>query len=276
MLVHRNRKTVSPKTGKENVMSNNEIDLSQSVQEPVAESVSAEVIKSAKATVERAKSASELHATAATDTTKQAVASTMPALLDPAVVGFMNSMIREAVTAALSAQASASAANNAALLEQIAKLKEPSAKEKLELETIEKFRERERRERAQSQLQDVDARANLLTKQRSCSHRDGNEKSSISTVHNFPDRQVRGICVQCQRLIQPKRYEVTSPSVAFGSLENAKEYCSLLERENGYPRDSVQIYTDPRTGYHSHMLLPADPDYPRVIEQEKRAGMAVA
>lgn len=60
--------------------------------------------------------------------------------------------------------------------------------------------------------QDIeDQRGALQANQDACMHADENQKSSINLIHNFPDRQPRGICTLCQALIHPKEWRTGAP-----------------------------------------------------------------
>jgi len=47
-----------------------------------------------------------------------------------------------------------------------------------------------------------------------CLHLDQNGRSTIQLVHNYPDRQTRGICSHCHDLIHPKEWRIEAPTEA--------------------------------------------------------------
>jgi hypothetical protein len=65
--------------------------------------------------------------------------------------------------------------------------------------------ERTRQEQAQIDASTKAAREN-------CPHLDNNGRSSIQLVHNFPDRQTRGICAHCHDYIHPKEWRMGAPT----------------------------------------------------------------
>lgn len=54
-------------------------------------------------------------------------------------------------------------------------------------------------------------RRRLQEAQDNCPHIDQNGRSSIQLVHNFFDRQPRGLCVKCLALIHPKEWRIGAP-----------------------------------------------------------------
>ena len=49
-----------------------------------------------------------------------------------------------------------------------------------------------------------------LAKER-CTHLDERGQTSLRLIRNYPDRQPRGICVQCHDLIHPKEWRIAAP-----------------------------------------------------------------
>jgi hypothetical protein len=54
--------------------------------------------------------------------------------------------------------------------------------------------------------------ANTKAQRDNCPHLDQNGRSTIQLVHNFPDRQTRGICSHCHDLIHPKEWRIGAPT----------------------------------------------------------------
>jgi len=48
-------------------------------------------------------------------------------------------------------------------------------------------------------------------RQDACLHQDANGRSSISLIHNFPDRQPRGVCMKCHDYIHPREWRIGAP-----------------------------------------------------------------
>jgi hypothetical protein len=79
--------------------------------------------------------------------------------------------------------------------------------------------------------QDIeDGRKNLEEMQKNCLHQDDNGRTCISLIHNWPDRQPRGICMHCQCLINPREWVIGPP--------DAKN-----PRGRAYLRDAHPLYT---------------------------------
>ena len=70
---------------------------------------------------------------------------------------------------------------------------------------------REIRERQHMKEQDAENRLKIEARQKNCSHKDGNEKWSLSLVHNFPDRNPRGVCPICNIFIHPAEWRIAAP-----------------------------------------------------------------
>lgn len=70
---------------------------------------------------------------------------------------------------------------------------------------------REARERQNMREDLANAERDKLAKQAACSHQDANSKWSISLVHNYPDRQTRGVCHHCLKVFEPRRWTIGAP-----------------------------------------------------------------
>ena len=95
---------------------------------------------------------------------------------------------------------------------------------------------RELRESAQSKEQEAETLKQLEWRRAHCPHLDQNQKVALCLVHNYPDRQPRGICPLCQDLIHPKEWVIGPP--------------------------------DPKTGKSVAFIRPAHKDYAKVIQLE--------
>ena len=76
-----------------------------------------------------------------------------------------------------------------------------------------KEKQREARERALMKEDIEEARRNTERMQKQCPgpHKDKNGRYSISLIHNYPDRQARGVCTHCHSLIEPTHWEIGAP-----------------------------------------------------------------
>lgn len=72
-------------------------------------------------------------------------------------------------------------------------------------------KQREARERLLMKEDIDEARRTQELAQKSCTHKDTNGRWSVSQIHNYPDRQARGICVRCHRLFEPTRWTIQAP-----------------------------------------------------------------
>lgn len=70
---------------------------------------------------------------------------------------------------------------------------------------------RELREMLLWKEDEAENRRKLQEYQDNCPHIDQNGRSSITLVHNFPDRQPRGLCTKCQALIHPREWRIAAP-----------------------------------------------------------------
>jgi len=194
---------------------------------------------------------------------KKDIAAAAPELLSPAAIQMMSALVQAAVKEAMTSVTST-----------MERLNQPSAKEKQEIEDIENFKLRMKREKAQGFEQDATNRLNLKNKQDHCAHRDQNEKSAISLIHNMPSRQVAGICVICQKIIQGGHYELAPPGrTGILSLAEAEKFIESLVKEGV---TGVKPYVNPKSGRVTHFLMPPDREYQRVLDQEAKMGLGVS
>jgi hypothetical protein len=70
---------------------------------------------------------------------------------------------------------------------------------------------REARERALMKEDIDEARRNVARAQKNCTHKDLNQKYSISLIHNYPDRQTRGVCTHCHLMLEPTHWTIEAP-----------------------------------------------------------------
>jgi hypothetical protein len=138
--------------------------------------------------------------------TEQSRTENRSSALSPEQLGAMNAMVAAAVKEAMVGMA----AVFAPMVQQMAI-------------TPEKLREANRpyvdpkkklREDRETKLwrEDIDdARRTTQMSKDNCIHQDDNQRTSIRLIRNFPDRQVRGVCVKCQDIIHPKEWRIGAP-----------------------------------------------------------------
>jgi hypothetical protein len=78
---------------------------------------------------------------------------------------------------------------------------------------------RNAREARQTRMQDAENRKNNELMRANCPHLDQNKRDSISIIHNYPDRQVRGVCHICMDVIEPRRWVIDAPDPATGETK---------------------------------------------------------
>jgi hypothetical protein len=88
---------------------------------------------------------------------------------------------------------------------------------------------RDKRETEKSKQDERELRAAEAARKAACPHLDQNSRPSVRLIHNFPDRQPRGICVVCQDLITPKMWVIDAPDA-----ENPKGRAYLQEAHKDY------------------------------------------
>jgi hypothetical protein len=177
--------------------------------------------------------------------------------------------IQEAVTAAVTA----AIASLAPLLkaqaispEQIAAIIEQS---KIPYVDPNKMK-REQREGEMQRLHEADLRAAAERRKVNCTHMN-KDKNAISLVHNYPDRQVRGVCMLCNDLIHPREWRIAPPDPKTGrgrkGLIDPKVTpdAERLDPRTGEPSEYKQ--GDARWTFSAYMV-PQHKDYPRVIALE--------
>lgn len=76
----------------------------------------------------------------------------------------------------------------------------------------EKRRLRNEREKKRMLKEISEAQRIQNLQQQSCLHRDQQQREAIKLMHNWPDRQVRGICTLCFKVIHPRHWEIIAPT----------------------------------------------------------------
>jgi len=189
---------------------------------------------------------------------KRDVAAVAPELMTPQSIALINSLVAAAVKEAVGAAMGA-------VVPALQKISEPSPLEVEEAENLARLKERFKREKTQMMSVDEETRQNKLKRQKSCSHKDQNEKSCIALMHcGYPDRQVRGMCLHCHKLIQPRHYETANPGIV--TLQDAEKFIAHIERTEGIR--GITPFFDEKLKRVTHLLYPADPLYPKVLELE--------
>jgi hypothetical protein len=88
---------------------------------------------------------------------------------------------------------------------------------------------RNKRETEKSKQDEKELRGMDAARKAACPHIDQNQRSSIRLVHNFPDRQPRGICPICHDLITPREWRIGPPDA-----ENPKGLAVLYPAHKDY------------------------------------------
>jgi hypothetical protein len=88
---------------------------------------------------------------------------------------------------------------------------------------------RNKRETEKSKADERENRAAEAARKAACPHLDQNSRPSIRLVHNYPDRQPRGLCVICQDLITPRMWVIGPPDA-----ENPKGRAYLQDAHKNY------------------------------------------
>jgi hypothetical protein len=88
---------------------------------------------------------------------------------------------------------------------------------------------RDKRETEKSKADEKENRAMDAARKAACPHLDQNQRSSIRLVHNYPDRQPRGICPICHDLITPREWRIGPPDA-----ENPKGKAVLVLAHKDY------------------------------------------
>lgn len=154
------------------------------------------------------------------------------AALSPEILAMINSatsaVVKETLASVIKDIVAPLLKETALTPERLAALKAPYVDEKLA--------DRERRESAQTREQEAENIKMRAQMQASCLHIDKNGKSAICLIHNYPDRQPRGICPLCQDIIHPREWVIGAP--------------------------------DPKTGKTTPFLRAAHKNYPTVLQIE--------
>jgi hypothetical protein len=88
---------------------------------------------------------------------------------------------------------------------------------------------RNKRETEKSKADEKELRAMDAARKAACPHMDQNQRSSIRLIHNYPDRQPRGICPICHDLITPREWRIGPPNA-----ENPKGQAVLVDAHKDY------------------------------------------
>jgi hypothetical protein len=88
---------------------------------------------------------------------------------------------------------------------------------------------RNKRETEKSKADEKELRAMDAARKAACPHMDQNQRSSIRLIHNYPDRQPRGICPICHDLITPREWVIGPPDA-----ENPKGKAVLVDAHKDY------------------------------------------
>jgi hypothetical protein len=125
--------------------------------------------------------------------------------LNPETIGFINASISAAVTSAM--------ASMGPVLEKIALTPEKLAEaEALRRAPDPAQAEREAREKKLQHLEMAENRDRLQKVRENCPHTYNSGQASINVVSNFPDRQMRGICVVCGEWFNPREWRIGPPT----------------------------------------------------------------
>lgn len=156
------------------------------------------------------------------------------ALINPAAQSYMNSAISSAVSEAVKSIFE----NLAPMMKEMALTPEKikALQTKLPSEEEKKRKDRDERESAKSKADEAQLRLATAKFRANCSHRYPNSTEAINLIHNYPDRQTRGICVLCGDIISPREWIIEAPDK--DGRENAKirdqhkDYLRVIAIEN--------------------------------------------
>jgi hypothetical protein len=98
---------------------------------------------------------------------------------------------------------------------------------------------RELREGLRTKAEEAEMRRLERERKDNCMHIDANGRSTIQLVHNYPDRQTRGICAHCQDYIHPKEWRIGPPTP-----EEPRGHAYMVEPHKNY--SSVKILESQR------------------------------
>ena len=121
--------------------------------------------------------------------------------------------------------------NNALTPERISQIEEARR------QPSEAQKSREARERLLTKQEADENRKNREAVQAGCAHKYPSGASSVQVVHNYPDRQPRGICAICQIFLHPRQWVIDPPDAQHPRgtprIEEASRlYGLVLERES--------------------------------------------
>jgi hypothetical protein len=144
--------------------------------------------------------------------------------INPQVQGFINASISAAVREAVQGVFTSLAPmlkDMALTTEKIREANKPYVDPKV--------KERNDRETEKSKADEKELRAMDAARKAACPHLDQNQRSSIRLIHNYPDRQPRGICPICHDLITPREWVIGPPDA-----ENPKGRAYLQDAHKDY------------------------------------------
>ena len=155
-------------------------------------------------------------------------------LISPSAQGYVNQMVSAAVAESVKAifaqlapvlQASALTPEKLDLLRTVKKTPEQEAKEL-----------REQRESRKSREEEAQLRRDRIAMQDRCPHLDDAGKDAIGIIRNYPDRQPRGLCMKCNRLIEPRRWVIGAPYPLDhpDPTKRGKEHAYIADADPGY------------------------------------------
>lgn len=119
-----------------------------------------------------------------------------------------STLIRETMAAMIKDVVAPLLKETALTPEKLAALKAPYIDENLAA--------REKRESAQTREQEAENIKQRALMHANCLHTDKNGKTAICLIHNYPDRQPRGICPLCQDIIHPREWVIGAPDPKTG------------------------------------------------------------
>jgi hypothetical protein len=170
-----------------------------------------------------------LKAPAAPAEAKPTKVSTPEELLSPMGKAYINDTVSAAVASSVRAifQELAPMFQNMALTpEKLDLLRTPKKNEEQIARELRNMRESRKSKEDEAQLRrDIEAR------QANCQHRYPNNTEAIGLLHNMPSRQVAGVCMLCQVLIQGRHWSILAPDP-----ETGKERAVIVDAHPAYPR----------------------------------------
>ena len=148
--------------------------------------------------------------------------------VNPESQAFINTMISRSVSEAVSSIF----ANLSPMMKEMALTPEKIKALQTKLPTPAEVarEERDKRETRKSKEDEAQLRRETARRQANCPHRYPNNTDSINLVHNYPDRQVRGICSLCHDLIEPRHWVILAPD------KDGKENAKIVDAHKDYAR----------------------------------------